>query len=63
MITRLDIPPDRVIEALKAANLKSIVVIGYQEDGEFYFASNKADGGDVLWALQQAIHRLIETAQ
>lgn len=60
VITKLDIPVERVIDGAKKADLETAVVIGWDKDGEFYFASNKADGADVLWLLEQAKKRLLE---
>lgn len=60
LITKLDIPVERVIDGAKKADLETAVVIGWDKDGEFYFASNKADGADVLWLLEQAKKRLLE---
>lgn len=59
LITRLDIPVERVIQGIPE-NMQSLVICGYDVDGEFYFASNKADGGDVLWLLELAKKRLME---
>lgn len=63
VITRLDGPADRAIEAAASANLETVVVIGWDADGDFYFASNKADGGDVLWLLELAKRKLFEAAE
>lgn len=52
-VTTLDIDPDRVIDSLKDADLEGVVVLGYTSDGEEYFASSYADGGDVLWLLER----------
>lgn len=49
VISRLDIPPDRVLQKALDAGLTEVVVIGYDADGQEYFASSQADGGDVLW--------------
>lgn len=57
--TRLDIPPDRVIEAA-VGNMKEVVIIGYDNDGNEYFASSVADGADVLWHLERAKKALLE---
>jgi hypothetical protein len=61
-VTRLDLPAERVIEALKDAGLKDLAVVGWDEAGDFYFASNLADGGDVLWLLELAKRKLMEAA-
>ena len=58
-ITRLDIQADTVLrEAI--GNLESVVIAGYDKDGNFYAASSKADGGDVLWLLELCKQRLFE---
>jgi len=54
IVTKLDISPDRVVDAIKEQNLKEIIVIGYSEDDEFFFTSNKADATAVLWMLEKA---------
>ena len=51
-VTSLDLPPDRVLEQA-LGQLKTVVIMGYTEDGDRYFASSVADGGDVLWLLEQ----------
>jgi len=58
-VTRLDIPAGRVIDGAKEADLETALVIGWDEDGEFYFASSKADGGCVLWLLELAKKELM----
>jgi hypothetical protein len=34
--------------------LAYVIIIGETDDGEFYFASSKASGPDVLWDLEKA---------
>ena len=46
-ITTLDIPIDTILDAAKA-HLKSVVILGYDNEDNEYFASSIADGGDVL---------------
>jgi len=57
-ITRLDIDPDMVLENTKGA-LEGVIIIGYDKDGQEYFASSYADGGDVLWLLERMKMRLL----
>jgi hypothetical protein len=54
VVTRLDIPVERVLNTALAADLDGVVVIGKQKDGYYYFSSSIADGGDVLWQLEWA---------
>lgn len=51
-VTKLDIPVDRVLDSAKD-NLNSVVLMGYDKEGELYFASTMADGGEVLWLIEQ----------
>jgi hypothetical protein len=59
-ITRLDMDPDRVLSAA-VAKMEGVVVIGYDKDGDEYFASSYADGGTVLWLLERCKTRLLAT--
>ncbi len=51
-VTRLDIPADRVLEGAMG-ELESVIVIGHTTDGNEYFASSMADGGNTLWLLER----------
>jgi hypothetical protein len=57
--TRLDVPVERVLDGLEET-LESVVVIGWDKEGEMVFASSMADGGDVLWLLEKAKNLLLE---
>lgn len=59
-VTSLDISADRVLDVAKAAEMQSVIVIGYDADGCEYFASSIADGPEVLWALERAKMRLMQ---
>ena len=58
-VTRLDLPADRVLEGAMG-DLESVVLLGYTKDGEEYFASSIADGGDVLWLLEKCKQALFD---
>jgi hypothetical protein len=60
VITTLDVPTERILDAAKEAELQSAIVIGVDKDGELYFASSFADGGAVLWWMEVAKKRLME---
>jgi len=51
-ITRLDLPADQILEKA-IGNLEGVIVIGYDNGGEEYFATSYADGGEVLWLLER----------
>lgn len=58
-ITRLDMPPDVILEKAKA-KLEGVIVIGFTNDGDEYFASSYADGATVNWLLDRCKSRLLE---
>ena len=57
-VTRLDLPPDRILEQA-IGNLEGVIVIGYDKDGQEYFASSYADGSDALWLLERCKKALL----
>jgi hypothetical protein len=61
--TRLDVPCERILEGAQKAGLTEVVVLGFDADGNEYFASSVADGGDVLWHLERAKFRLLRSVE
>lgn len=59
VITSLDINVERVLNSALDAKLDQVVILGRDPDGQFYFASSKSDGGDVLWELETARLKLM----
>jgi len=59
VVTRLDLPADRIITAAQG-NLEDVVIVGWDLNGDFYFGSSKADGAEVLWLLEIAKKKLLE---
>lgn len=58
--TRLDLDPERLLKyALNDGKLTEVVILGYSEDGEEYFAFSSSDGGSVLWHLERAKMKLL----
>lgn len=58
-VTRLDIDPDQVLQEA-IGQLEGVVIAGCTKDGEHYFASSYADGGETLWLLEACKKRLME---
>jgi hypothetical protein len=54
VVTSLDVPTERILDAAQEAELQGAFVIGVDKDGELYFASSFADGGTVLWWMEKA---------
>jgi hypothetical protein len=61
-ITRLDLPADRVLDNAPRG-MEGVVIMGYDKDGNEYFASSWADGGTPLWLIERFKHQLIFGAQ
>lgn len=58
-ITKLDMDPDTILEHLKG-QLEGFVLIGYTNEGEEFFSSTYADGGTVLWLMEQCKLKLLQ---
>ncbi len=59
VVTRLDLPPSRILRGALDTDLESVVILGYDRDGEEYFASSVADGGAVLWLMERLKAQLL----
>lgn len=58
-ITRLPLPVSLVLDGAKKRDLTSVIIIGTDPEGDFFFASSEPDGPSVLWDLELAKHKLI----
>ena len=54
-----DVPSEQVLKRAIGDKIRNAVVLGYDEDNDFYFASAQSDGAETLWLLQLAIHKLM----
>ena len=61
-ITKLDQPVDRVLDGAKE-QLTGVIILGWTHDGEAYFASTLADGGEVMWLLEKCKKDLLDAAE
>lgn len=61
-VTSHNLPVERVLAGAAAANLSNVIIVGYDADGEFYFASSNPDGPSCLWDLEMAKKKLLEVA-
>ena len=57
-ITRLPSDPDRVLKKA-IGNVETAVIIGYDKEGNEYFATSEPDGPAVLWLLERIKLRLL----
>lgn len=58
-VTKLDMSADRVL-TVAIGKLDKAVIIGTTLDGEEWFSSSVADGGDVLWMIERAKKKLLD---
>ena len=58
-VTRLPTSVSTILENAGEADLAEIVIVGFTKNGEEYFGSSEADGGNVLWCLERAKHKLL----
>jgi len=59
-ITKLDMNPQIILQKALEAEMTEVIVVGFDKDGNEYFASSKADAGSVLYHFQRAIHALMK---
>ena len=62
-VSSIDVPPDRILKRAQYANLTDVVVIGYDDDGQFFFASSTPEGPQVLWLMELTRTRLVQAAE
>lgn len=62
-VTRLPIPVERILRKASEEDLKEVIVVGFDQEGEFYFVSSEPDGGDVLWLLEMAKFKLLKIGE
>ena len=57
--TIAELNPDTVIEK-SIGQYQSVVVCGYDKDGELVIRFTQADAPEALWCLQKSIHALMD---
>ncbi len=57
-ITKVDLDPDRLLQKA-IGRLSEVVILGFDKDNNEWFASSKADVGDIIYHLERAKHRLM----
>lgn len=60
MVTSVSLSPERVLTSALTAGLKSVIVVGFDQDGDFYFASTEADAAEVVYTLRRAEWKLMK---
>lgn len=49
-----------MLEAATRADLESVIIVGWDQDGEMFFSSSVGDGPECLWLLEKAKSALLE---
>ena len=60
LVTSLPIPVERVLNSALTADLDTVLVVGYDKEGNFYFAGSEASGPENVWLLEMGKHKLIQ---
>ena len=58
-ITRLPLDPDRVLQEA-VGKVKVVIIVGWDQDDQMYFASSEPDGPECLWLLEKAKQALLD---
>jgi hypothetical protein len=61
-MTKLPLPPEKVLSAALERNFNRVTVIGVEEDGEEYVASSTSDCGAIIWDMERAKHMFMRNA-
>lgn len=63
VITRLNLDPDMVLREAVGRCPGGVIVCGYAEDGDEYFASSISDGPEALWMIERLKRALLSTPE
>jgi hypothetical protein len=60
VLTTINLPPERILNAALEADLAALVVVGYDKNGQYYFHSSIPHGATINWLLDQCKKRIID---
>jgi hypothetical protein len=58
VVTSLDIDPVAILAGAHNKGLAEVVIVGFTDEGEEYFASSISDAGQSMYHLQRGIYKL-----
>tara|TARA_R110000744_G_scaffold27003_2_gene66174 strand:+ start:40 stop:252 length:213 start_codon:yes stop_codon:yes gene_type:complete len=58
--TKIDLPPEKVLENALSKIGDGVVVLGYNTEGDYYFSSSISDATEVLWLIEKLKQQLLE---
>jgi hypothetical protein len=56
--TTLEVPPDKVLKGAVGC-MNQVLVLGYDKEGEEYFASSWGDRAELLWLVERFKQQLM----
>ena len=56
--TTVSLPPDRLLKEAMESGLTQVVILGFDKDGGWYFASSEADSGTTIYHCSKAIYKM-----
>jgi len=61
VVTTLQMPASSILRNINDLNIvDSLVVVGWDNDGDLFFAANYSDGGDAILLLELAKRKLLD---
>ncbi len=57
--TKIDEPPEGVLEKAKAWGMERCIVLGWKEDGTFCFGGSFSELGEIILLLRSGEHHLM----
>jgi hypothetical protein len=57
--TTLEVPPDKVLTAA-VGHLSNVLVLGYDAEGNEYFASSMQNRSEILWLVERFKQQLLD---
>lgn len=57
--TRINSDPNKALEKAMHADLDSVLILGFDKQGNEYTHTSIACGGDVLWLLERAKYKML----
>lgn len=58
-VTSLDLTPARILQMAFDADLESVVVVGYDKNGNEYYAATAGDPAETIWLFERSKHRIM----
>lgn len=52
-----------MLEAATRADLDSVIIIGWDKDGDMFFSSSMGDGPECLWLMEKAKAELLKAGE